>query len=197
MHTGWVEQDINRVCVWIPNQGPLLQVTPVQNVPIYLGNVLTFIVPPVVPPDLGVLQIQSPKPGRNKCINKWWVSISMFLNPPPPHPSDTFEALWHSEGMFGGPTQAPAVLWVGCLLTFMHCYPRRLWFGSPPDPHQRDLDSNGPVGCLLCLPAGERGLNLQGQTSQSLLGFPWLYGPGQTDWRPFENTCVWWMGRMY
>lgn len=40
--------------------------------------------------------------------------------------------------------------------------------------------------CLLCLAAGERGLGLQGHTSKSLLGFPWLYESGQTDWRPLS-----------
>lgn len=119
--------------------------------------------------------------GRNMFFFKKHCLLLQSVSIPHPNPTDTFEVPWHREGMFGGPH--PNAWGPGDGL-FKQSFITLVWFGSPPDSNQRNEIEDNVSDCLLCLATGKRSLDLQGHTSQSLLGFPWLYERGQTDWRP-------------
>lgn len=124
--------------------------------------------------------------GRNKSENKNCWPLPLCFNPHP-IPTDTFEALWHRGDVWCPPPRllgswGRVVYNLIYVVTAAGCDLGLRLIQTKEMAIEADL-----WGCLLCLAAGERGLSLQGHTSQSVLGFPWLYE--WTDW--LETLKLW------
>lgn len=132
----------------------------------FLWNVYIPIVPPVDAPDL------NPVLAWTRAGTSWKMkTIDHCLSVSTP--TNTFEAPWKRGDVWWPPPRRLGS-WGWVVFTLLLCYHGWVWFWSPLDSNQRNGDSSRPL-CLLCLAEGKRGLRVQGHTSPSLLGFPWLY----------------------
>lgn len=96
-------------------------------------------------------------------------------------PPISLKPRYTAGGMLMTPTQTPGVLRVGCFNSFIHCYNRRVWFGSPPGSKEMAIEAD-LWGCLLCLAAAR-----WARVSRDTLSLDWASLDcmnGQTDWSP-------------